>query len=84
MLSVWSATSRHRLRSRHCSSEREVGEIPVQICDVSNRAVHVADYEGRPERRLLTREELQVLFDVADQAVEDAAHSARNQVTDTP
>jgi integrase/recombinase XerC len=57
--------------------EREVGEIPVQICDTTNRAVHVADSEGRPERRPLTRTELQALFDVADQAVDDAAHSAR-------
>ena len=57
--------------------QREVGEIPVQICDTTNRAVHVADYEGRPERRPLTRTELQALFDVADQAVDDAARSAR-------
>jgi integrase len=57
--------------------QREVGEIPVQICDTTNRAVHVADYEGRPERRPLTRTELQALFDVADQAVADAARSAR-------
>lgn len=57
--------------------QREVGEIPVQICDTTNRAVHVADYEGRPERRPFTRTELQALFDVADQAVEDAARSTR-------
>lgn len=56
---------------------REVGEIPVQICDTTNRAVHVADYEGRPGRRPLTRTELQTLFDVADHAVHDAARSSR-------
>ena len=54
-----------------------VGAIPTQICHGANRAVHVADYEGRPERRPLTRAELQVFFDVADKAVEDLASSGR-------
>ena len=43
--------------------QREVGEIPVQICDTTNRVVHVADYGGRLERRPLTRREPQALFE---------------------
>jgi integrase/recombinase XerC len=37
----------------------------------------VADYEGRPGRRALTRAELQVFFDAADDCVERAAGSGR-------
>ena len=37
--------------------------------------VHVADYEGRPARRPLTRAELQAFFDAADDRVESAASS---------
>ena len=36
-----------------------------------------ADYEGRPERRPLTRAELQAFFDAADEHVERAAGSRR-------
>jgi integrase/recombinase XerC len=54
-----------------------VGAAPSQICHEDNTAVHVADYEGRPERRPLTREELQVLFDTADAKVGEAACSVR-------
>jgi site-specific recombinase XerD len=54
-----------------------VGAAPVQICHEGNTAVHVAEYEGRPGRRPLTRLELQSLFDTADAAVDDAARSPR-------
>jgi integrase/recombinase XerC len=54
-----------------------VGVAPTQICHEANTATHVCDYEGRPERRPLTRDELQDLFDVADAAVEEAARSPR-------
>ena len=43
----------------------------------TNRAVHVADYEGSAGRRPFTRDELQALFDVADDAVSEAARSSR-------
>jgi len=56
---------------------QRVGATPIQICHESNTATHVADYEGRPERRPLTRVELQALFDVADDAVAEAARSPR-------
>jgi integrase/recombinase XerC len=55
----------------------QVGVAPHQICHDRNSAVHVAEYEGRPARRPLTRAELQALFDVADNAVDEAARSAR-------
>ncbi|MHB8332540.1 MAG: tyrosine-type recombinase/integrase [Candidatus Dormibacteria bacterium] len=57
--------------------EQQIGEMPTQICDERNRATHVAEQEGRPERRPLTREELQALFDVADEAVAEIARTHR-------
>lgn len=42
------------------------GTHPVQICHERNTAEHLAEFEGRPERRGLTRDELQALFDHAD------------------
>ncbi|MHB8438591.1 MAG: tyrosine-type recombinase/integrase [Acidimicrobiales bacterium] len=62
----WASESQHR-----------VGAVAVQICHEDNRAVHVADYEGRPGRRPFTRDELQALLDVADEAVMKAARSSR-------
>jgi site-specific recombinase XerD len=55
----------------------QMGVVPAQICHELNSSVHVSDYEGRPERRPLTRLELQALFDVADAAVDEAATSPR-------
>lgn len=49
---------------------QQVGAVPRQICHADNRAVHVADYEGDPKRRPLSREELQAFFDAADERVE--------------
>jgi site-specific recombinase XerC len=40
-------------------------------------ATHVVEHEGRPARRPLSRAELQVLFDVADDAVADIGRSGR-------
>ena len=57
--------------------EQRVGARPSQVCHEWNTAVHVADYEGRPERRPLTRAELQAFFDAADDRAEAAASSRR-------
>jgi integrase/recombinase XerC len=46
--------------------ETRVGARPVQICHQDSTAVHVSDYEGRPQRRPLSRVELQAFFDAAD------------------
>jgi integrase/recombinase XerC len=57
--------------------EQRVGVRPVQVCHEQNTAVHVADYEGRPERRPLSRAELQAFFDAADERVEQLGWCGR-------
>jgi site-specific recombinase XerD len=49
--------------------ERLFASHPVQICFDWNTAVHTSDYEGRPQRRALTKVELQRLFDHMDDEV---------------
>ena len=53
--------------------EQRAGAVPVQVFHERNTSAHVADYEGRPERRPLTRAELQAFFDAADDHVERVA-----------
>ncbi|WP_240675029.1 tyrosine-type recombinase/integrase [Cellulomonas endophytica] len=50
--------------------EQLFGSHPAQVCFEWNTAVHSSDYEGRPQRRSLTRPELQRLFDHVDDEVE--------------
>jgi hypothetical protein len=50
--------------------QQRVGAVPVQVCLAENTAAHVADYEGRPQRRPLSRAELQTFFDTADERVQ--------------
>ncbi|NDL57848.1 tyrosine-type recombinase/integrase [Phytoactinopolyspora mesophila] len=57
--------------------EQQVGARPVQVCHEDNTVSHVADHEGRAERRPLTRAELQAFFDAADDRVEQAAGARR-------
>src|SRR5260370_19212797 len=57
--------------------EQLAGAGRVQVCHEGNSAVHVSEYEGRPERRPLTRAGLQAFFDAADGHVEKAAGSRR-------
>ena len=45
------------------------GTHPVQICHEWNTTGHLADDEGRPGNRALTRDEVQMLFDYADERV---------------
>ncbi|HEY7224507.1 MAG TPA: site-specific integrase [Micromonosporaceae bacterium] len=49
--------------------EKQVFAVPVQVCFAENIAVHAVDYEGRPERRPLSRNELQTFLDAADDRV---------------
>ncbi|MGW4049548.1 tyrosine-type recombinase/integrase [Streptomyces sp. NPDC004779] len=58
----------------------EFGQAPVQVCHDWNTVDHVAEYEGRPGRRALTYEELQALFDAADERVEDIRRRGRKGV----
>lgn len=53
------------------------GTHPIQICFEWNTAQHLADYEGSPQRRALTRRELQTLFDYADDRVARARRLGR-------
>lgn len=57
--------------------QKRVGAVPVQVCFAENIAAHVADYEGRPERRPLSRAELQKFFDVADDRVQTVQSRGR-------
>jgi hypothetical protein len=46
---------------------RRFGQAPAEICYEWNTVEHLAEYEGRPGRRALTYDEVQALFDAADQ-----------------
>ncbi|MHA7141876.1 tyrosine-type recombinase/integrase [Arthrobacter sp. Sr33] len=50
--------------------EERFGSHPVQICHEWNTSPHVQQNEGDPRRRPLTRAELQLLFDRADEEVQ--------------
>jgi hypothetical protein len=49
----------------------------VAICHERDTIAHLNDYEGAPEARPFTKEELQAFFDYADDQVEPAARSKR-------
>lgn len=53
------------------------GTHPTQVCHEWNTAAHLVEYEGRPGRRPLTRDEVQRLFDHADDRVERAVRLGR-------
>jgi site-specific recombinase XerD len=52
------------------SCTTQFGTAPSQVCRPENLATHTSEYEGRPQRRSLTRVELQSLFDAADDDVD--------------
>lgn len=57
--------------------ETRFGSFPTQICHEGNTVVHVAQFEGRPGNRPLTRDELQRFFDAADERVAAARRRGR-------
>ncbi|WP_198359589.1 tyrosine-type recombinase/integrase [Streptomyces fildesensis] len=57
--------------------EEAFGTYPVAICHEWNTMVHLQGYEGSPEARPFTREELQQFLDYADDQVERAVRSKR-------
>ncbi|MGW1669212.1 tyrosine-type recombinase/integrase [Streptomyces sp. NPDC002324] len=57
--------------------ETRFGTHPVQICHEWNTVAHLVDYEGDPERRPMTREEIQLFLDYADDQVERAVRLGR-------
>ena len=61
--------------SQEC--EARFGSHPVQVCHEWNTVAHLTDYEGRADRRPLTRTELQWFFDHADDQVGKAVRRGR-------
>ena len=57
--------------------ETRFGTHPVQICHEWNTVDHLADYEGRPGNRPLSRRELQDFFNHADDQVDRARRLGR-------
>jgi integrase/recombinase XerC len=57
--------------------EDAFGTHPVAICHEWNTIAHLNDYEGRPEARPFTREEIQRFLDYADDQVERAVRAKR-------
>ncbi len=53
------------------------GRAAIQVCHEWNTLPHTADYEGRPGNRPFTRDELQALFDHADERVDRARRLGR-------
>jgi len=60
-----------------CEAEFEPDEHPVPICHEWNAIAHLNNYEGDPEARPFTREELQRFLDYADDQVERAVRAKR-------
>lgn len=60
--------------------EQRFGEVPAQICHEWNTVAHLVEVECRPGRRALTYDEVQALFDAADDRVEQIRHRGRKGV----
>ena len=60
-----------------CEREFGPGAHPVPICHEWNTITHLSDYEGNPEARPFTREELQAFLDYADDQVDRAVAAKR-------
>ena len=60
-----------------CESEFGPGAHPVPVCHEWNTIAHLSGYEGRPEARPFSREELQLFLDYADDQVDRAVRAKR-------
>ena len=60
-----------------CEAEFGHGEHPVPICHEWNTIAHLNDYEGSPEARPFSRDELQRFLDYADDQVDRAVRAKR-------
>ncbi len=60
-----------------CEGEFGPGAHPVPVCHEWNTIAHLNGYEGRPEARPFSREELQLFLDYADEQVERAVRARR-------
>lgn len=68
-------TSTHYGWVRECAERFD--KVPAQICFDYNTVAHLQDYEGRPERRPFSYDEIEILFDFLDDRVDRAARSGR-------
>src|SRR6516164_3193554 len=57
--------------------EEAFGTFPVPVCHEWNTIAHLNEYEGSPEARPFTREELQRFLDYADDQVDRAVAAKR-------
>lgn len=57
--------------------EEAFGTFPTPICHEWNTIVHLNDYEGSPEARPFSRDELQSFLDFADEQVDRAVRAKR-------
>lgn len=57
--------------------DKQFGTFPVPICHEYNTIAHLSEYEGRPEARPFTREELQRFLDLCDDQVDRAVRAKR-------
>ena len=57
--------------------EKRFGRVPMQVCHEWNTVAHLDQYEGRPERRPMTYEEIESFFDYCDGRVEQIVGSGR-------
>ena len=60
-----------------CEEEFGPGQHPVAICHEWNTIAHLNDYEGSPEARPFTRDEIQRFLDYADDQVDRAVQGKR-------
>ncbi len=60
-----------------CEREFGPGNHPVAICHEWNTIAHLNDYEGDPEARPFTRQEMQRFLDYADEQVDRAVKAKR-------
>ena len=60
-----------------CESEFGPGAHPVPVCHEWNTIAHLNGYEGRPEARPFSRQELQLFLDYADDQVDRAVRARR-------
>ncbi len=60
-----------------CEESFGPGVHPVAICHEWNTIAHLSNYEGSPEARPFTREEIQLFLDYADEQVDRAVAAGR-------
>ena len=67
-----------------CENEFGSGVHPVAIVHEWNSIVHLNSYEGNPDERPFTREELQRFIDYADDQVDRAVRSGPRSTSPAP